>query len=62
MTVIIYTMHMSKCYIVRLQSSVEGTHSLIIASIHVTDSDCYKCEAVNECGSVQSSAHIAVQR
>ncbi|XP_052781966.1 muscle M-line assembly protein unc-89-like isoform X2 [Mya arenaria] len=44
-----------------ITSSVEGSHSLIIASMHVSDADCYRCEAVNEVGSVQSSAHVVVQ-
>ncbi|XP_053378005.1 muscle M-line assembly protein unc-89-like isoform X1 [Mercenaria mercenaria] len=44
-----------------ITSSIEGSHSLIIASMHMSDSDCYRCEAVNECGSEATTAHIVVQ-
>ena len=42
------------------QSTVEGSHTLIIANVHVSDSDCYKCEAINDIGSVTTSAHVVV--
>lgn len=42
------------------QSTVEGSHKLIIANVQVSDSDCYKCEAVNEVGTVATSAHVKV--
>ncbi|XP_060599834.1 muscle M-line assembly protein unc-89-like isoform X1 [Ruditapes philippinarum] len=44
-----------------ITSSIEGSHSLIIASMHMSDSDCYRCEAVNECGTEATTAHIVVQ-
>lgn len=44
-----------------ITSSVEGYHSLIIAGVHLSDSDCYKCEAANECGVECTTAHIVVQ-
>ena len=53
--------HIMDICIIYLQSSVEGVHTLLIPSIHLSDEDCYKCEAKNDYGSVTTCAHVKVQ-